>query len=439
MSERPYDIIVFGATGFTGKFVVEELSQLSLKSKFTWAIAGRSEEGLNKIADFVRVSTQKTAMDHSTEHTPHVIIANVNDSSSLEEMCSRGKVLIDCVGPFRKFGEQVVKACIAKKCDYVDITGEPEYVERMMALHHEDAKRNGVTIVHACGFDSIPADLGVLFTKQELDKREIIPSSVEMYFRLYPGPSGAAAHYATYESLVYGISSVQSLRELRKQMKRPRVPVVGPKLRFSSRPRYDSRVNAWTFPFFFADPSIVRATQQITILEEDVGQTPPVQFSAYIVIDLFCLHYVILLYLLLMVLGFLANYEWGRNLLLAHPKLFTYGAFSHEGPTVKQIEEAKFSSTFYAKGYSKSQHADIEVDQLKYKQPDVELTTRVQGGEPGYHATPICVVQSALVLLESKEKGIIPSGVLTPAAAFAKTNLIEKLNQRGVEFLVYNP
>lgn len=105
-----------------------------------------------------------------------------------------------------------MKACIQEKCHYVDITGEPEFFENMTFKYHDQAKEAQVSIVHVCGFDSIPADMGVLYTKQQLEKtRGALPSSIEMFFKLHiAGTAGFAGHYATFES----VGGSKSLLEL---------------------------------------------------------------------------------------------------------------------------------------------------------------------------------------------------------------------------------
>lgn len=105
-------------------------------------------------------------------------------------------------------GEAVVKACIQEGAHYVDITGEPEFFEGMMLKYHEQAKKEQVAIVHVCGFDSIPADMGVLYTKQQLEKNHnALPSTIEMFFKLHiAGNAGFAGHYATYASVSFILS-----------------------------------------------------------------------------------------------------------------------------------------------------------------------------------------------------------------------------------------
>ncbi|KAL1925336.1 uncharacterized protein VTP21DRAFT_219 [Calcarisporiella thermophila] len=416
MNQKNIDIVVFGATGFTGKFIVEEIARThsALPRPFSWAIAGRSSERLAAVIDKLPPGVP----------TPEILIADVNNPESLNAMCSRARLCISAVGPYKLYGEPVVKACVENDCNYVDVTGETYFIELMYAKYFTAAKEKGVTLVNACGFDSIPSDMGVVFAKKTMESIGGKATQIEMYFRAKGGPHGIAANYATYESAIHSFSGLNELGKLRKQIKLPKVPTVGPRLTFHKSPRYDARVGTYTIPFMFADPSVVRHSQRLDLLNiEDNGndQThePPAQFSAYVVVPTF--YYFALLLLYGVLFTFLVKFDYGRKLLLKHPRLFTHGVFSREGPTQKQLEDTSFTSRFYVKGFSKDpNHLDRSV------------TVEVRGPEMGYITTPKCVVQAAYVVLTEKDK--VPNGVLTPAAAFAKTSLIERLQQHGLTF-----
>lgn len=151
-STERVNITVFGATGFTGKFIVQEIFRLQHEGKtpkaFKWAIAGRSQERLDSLAETLAAKYPKTIM-------PKVVIADVSNRESIDIMARTSQVIINAVGPFRFLGEYVVRSCVENFCDYVDITGEPEFIERMQRTYHDEAVKSGVTIVHACGFDSV--------------------------------------------------------------------------------------------------------------------------------------------------------------------------------------------------------------------------------------------------------------------------------------------
>jgi short subunit dehydrogenase-like uncharacterized protein len=160
MDDRPYDLVVFGASGFTGKFVAERVARRSRQGSLSWAVGGRNPAKLQKVLEDVSSNTGVSPSEVG------IIKADVNDDSSIRQMCRSSKVLLNCVGPYRFYGEPVVKACVEEKCDYVDICGEPQFLEAMQLKYDEHARDNGVHIVGSCAFDSIPADLGLLFAKE---------------------------------------------------------------------------------------------------------------------------------------------------------------------------------------------------------------------------------------------------------------------------------
>jgi hypothetical protein len=150
------------------------------------------------------------------------------------------------------------------------------------------------------------------------------------------------------------------------------------------KPHWEKKVSAYTIPFFFADPSVVRLSQQLVIQDQDLKsvQTPPVQFSAYFCIPNFKV--LAMLTISSALFGFFAKFDFGRKLLLKYPRLFTWGVFSHAGPTDQQLADTSFSQTFYAEGFSKElrdQHPNPE--ELRKIKPDVSIVTSVSGPEPG--------------------------------------------------------
>ena len=193
--EKTIDITIFGATGFTGKFILTEVLRTA-PSSLRLAVAGRSKAKLEAL-----VASLPT--DLTAKVQPSIVIADVHDEKSMRAMCAASRTLIAAAGPFRFLGEAVVAACVSESCHYVDITGEPEFFESMALKYHSKAKEAQVAIVNVCGFDSIPCDLGVLYTKQQLQTTyNALPSSIEMFFKLHvAGTAGFAGHYATFESV----------------------------------------------------------------------------------------------------------------------------------------------------------------------------------------------------------------------------------------------
>ena len=346
-----FDLIVFGASGFTGKRVIKYLRDR--KVGYSVALSGRNEQKLKDV--------QK---EYGTNFG--VVIADCGNPKSLLDMAKSAKVVLNCTGPFRFYGEAVVKACIEGGAHYTDITGEPQFIESMYETYNKEATSKGVTVVPACGFDSMPAELGVMTAKEEYKKLGGVCHDIEMFISSIPGPEGSGGNFTTFESAVYGVSDAAKLRELRKKSLRPRVNTIG-KLRIEKFPKKDPRAG-WIVIFPGADPSDVKLSQQIQQLRSKDKEYVGVNFAAYAVIpNVFAL--VGLLFGAL-VFVMLASFEYGRKMLLSYPEFFTVGSFSKKGPTEAQISGSSFSETFYCKGVVRNDKK--------------EMVIRVDGPEMGY-------------------------------------------------------
>ena len=165
MSEREFDIIVYGASGFTGRLVAEYMQQQYGRS-VNWAMAGRSTEKLAQVRH-----------DMGIDAATPVIAANADNEGELAAMAARTKVMITTVGPYQLYGSALVAACVAAGTDYVDLSGEPGWMYEMIEAHDAAAKASGARIVHSCGFDSIPFDLGVYYLQQAAQEKFGTPCS----------------------------------------------------------------------------------------------------------------------------------------------------------------------------------------------------------------------------------------------------------------------
>ncbi|TNE57932.1 MAG: saccharopine dehydrogenase [Alphaproteobacteria bacterium] len=156
-----YDVVVFGATGFTGRLVAEYLNQTYGNGKdVNWAMAGRSAEKLAEVRDLIG----------APEDTP-LIVADIADPASIADMAKLAKCVLTTVGPYTHYGEPLVKACVENGTDYVDLCGEVLFMRDMIGKYEDEAKKSGARIVFSCGFDSIPFDLGVQFLQEEAVKK----------------------------------------------------------------------------------------------------------------------------------------------------------------------------------------------------------------------------------------------------------------------------
>ena len=153
---KEFDIIVWGASGFTGRLVAAYLfKQYGTQGGLKWAMAGRNQEKLTAVRAEVADSSVP------------IVLADSDDEASLKAMILRTKVVCTTVGPYVTYGSKLVAACITHGAHYCDLAGEVQWIRQMIDKHHEEAQANGVKIVHTCGFESIPSDMGVYFTQKE--------------------------------------------------------------------------------------------------------------------------------------------------------------------------------------------------------------------------------------------------------------------------------
>ncbi|KYF71581.1 MULTISPECIES: saccharopine dehydrogenase family protein [Sorangium] len=391
-SDRTYDVIVFGATGFTGRLVAEYLATKGKDSSageaaarpVRWAIAGRNAGRL------AEVKAAMEAIDPACSEVG-VIEATSEDAASLERMASQARVVLTTVGPYSTRGEPLVEACIRAGTDYADLTGEPEFVDRLLDRHHEAARARGVRIVNCCGFDSIPHDLGVLFTVTKLPAGE--PIVVEGVVRAHGSFSGG-----TWQSLIEIVAQTRRRkREAGKEQEHGPRKVRGLKARI----RYEKGLRAWVSPMPSIDPQVVlRSARELDVYGPDFqyGHYMQVKSGLQLVIGIAGLGAV----------AALAKVGPTRELLR---KVRSPG----EGPSAEERARSWFQVTFEGKSASR------------------KVVTRVSGGDPGYSETAKMVAESALCMAFDRERLPARAGVLTPAVAMGE-RLIERLQAAGIRF-----
>jgi short subunit dehydrogenase-like uncharacterized protein len=203
--DRSYDLVLFGATGFAGGLTAEYLAR-PLPPEARWALVGRNPAKLREVRD-------RLAEARPTGANVEVLVADATDGDSLCEVAESTRVVATTVGPYLEHGEPLVAACAAAGTDYVDLTGEPEFVDRMHLAHHATAVRTGARIVHACGFDSAPHDLGVLFTRRQL--LDAVPVTIRDVVR-----SNAMISGGTFHSALGQFARIRHMREVMKQRRR---------------------------------------------------------------------------------------------------------------------------------------------------------------------------------------------------------------------------
>ncbi|KAJ6489651.1 Saccharopine dehydrogenase-domain-containing protein [Mycena vitilis] len=416
-----FDLVIFGATGHTAAFILEEIATCkALPAGFSWAIAGRNVSSLK--------ARQRT-LEGKLAPTPEVLVADISDEILLLEMARQAKAVINCVGPFRLVGEPVVRACIEGHANYLDICGEPEFIERTHLKYHDKAAKAGVTIINAAAFDSVPCDLGVLEIKRAFAEKGAVPSSVEMFFRMQTAQK-FGVHSTTFDSAVYGFGGGHAeLVNIRRELSRIR-PAPKPTGPPPPKPRVglfgtmqDPRVQGYLIPYMTADPVVVNMSQYIEpFLNPEGPSSPSVHFSAYMVLPTLYTFLVFKAYFA--VFKWLVARRWGRALLLKHPKLLTNGIASKEGPSAEQRAHTTFSQTFFGKGFSSD-----AVAHSAFLRPDVSMKARIDGGEVGYVVTPLIIVKCALAMarLEANGGEKLKRGVLTPAVVFHDARMLDEV------------
>jgi short subunit dehydrogenase-like uncharacterized protein len=384
MAEREHDIVLFGATGFTGGLTAEYLADHADPGT-RWALAGR---------DLHKLEAVRARLGPAHAELP-LLRADAGDHASLRALAESTKVVITTVGPFINYGEPLVAACAAAGTDYVDLTGEPEFVDLMWLRHHEQAERSGARLVHSCGFDSIPYDLGALFTVSQLP--EGVPIALEGFVRASATFSGGTYHSA--------VQIMGRLREGARVARERRAKEGRPSDRrvrgIPGRPHHEPEAGGWVVPFPTIDPqTVLRSARAL----ERYG--PDFSYSHYLVVG--SLPAAVGLAAGAGTLIALAQLPPARRALL---KLKNPG----EGPSPERRAKSWFRVLFRARTDGR------------------ELRTSVSGGDPGYGETSKMLAQAALCLAHDE----LPRGAgqLTPAVAMGQA-LIDRLQREGIRFEV---
>jgi len=385
--ERRYEVVLFGATGFTGGLTAEHLARHA-PTDLRWAIAGRHQERLTAVAD---------RLERLAPERPRVatILADAHDMPSLRVLAASTSAVATTVGPFMAYGQPLVAACAAAGTDYLDITGEPEFVDTMWLRHHEEAVRTGARLVHACGFDSIPYDLGALFTVQRLPTD--VPMSIECFVRARASFSGGTYHSAV-QAFGRARQAAAAARRRRDAEDRPTDRRVRPTRR---RPKKVPGQDRWAVPLPTLDPVIVRRSARAL-----PAYGPDFSYGHYVVVGSLPM---------VAAAGAGAGAVLALSQLAATRRLLLNLKNVGVGPSEQERAGAWFRARFVARA------------------ADVCLVTEVSGGDPGYGETAVMLGQSALCLVRDD----VPetAGQVTSAQAMGQP-LIERLQAAGLTFRV---
>ncbi len=382
-----YDLVLLGATGFTGGLTAEHLARHA-PAGLRWAVAGRDPARLGAVRD-------RLAALGGAGASVATVTADVDDPVSLRAVTERTRVLATTVGPYVAHGEPAVAACADTGTDYVDLTGESEFVDRMWLAHHERAVATGARIVHACGFDSVPHDLGAWFTVQHLP--EDVPITLSGYVR-----AGARISGGTYHSAVRAFSRVRQTKAAAAERRGREPRPAGRRVRaLPAGPHRGPGGRGWALPLPTIDAKVVRrSARALDRYGPDFGYG----------------HYA-WLHRLPMAVGTavtmggmvaLAQLPPGRDLLLR-------ARAQGEGPTPEQRASSWFSVRFVGVADGRS------------------VVTEVRGGDPGYTETATMLAESALCLVHDDLPDT--AGQVTTVQAMGDA-LLGRLQTAGLSFRV---
>jgi saccharopine dehydrogenase (NAD+, L-glutamate forming) len=417
--ERPYAIVLYGATSFVGQITAHYLSQFlsestakdssSAGSAITWAIAGRDEDKLKKLQSELSNKPDNGKVD--------IIIANSNDEASLNEMTKQTQVIISTVGPYLQYGEPLIKACATKGTDYVDLTGEAIFIKDMLDKYQDTAKQSGARIVNSCGFDSIPSDLGVYFTQQQA-QAQFDKSCDVIHMRVKAAKGGLSG--GTIASMATIFEEVGKDKERRSQVANPYLlndDNDAPSVRQDniSKPEYDTKHDRWLAPFVMAsiNTRIVHRSNQLL----DYQYSRDFKYDEAMWMKDGIKGKLMSYGMSAGLLGFATAmiFKPSREFLSKHvlPK-------SGSGPSKSEQEEGFFDIRFFGETSKRD-----------------TINTKVTGDkDPGYGSTSRMLAQSALCLAQDISKEDVGGGFWTPAVAMGDQLLKRLEDHAGISFEV---
>ena len=394
MSEREFDVIVYGASGFTGQLVAE---YLTARGETRWAMAGRSRSKLEAVRDELGAH----------KDTP-IITADAADAASLEAMAARAKVVLTTVGPYQLYGEPLVGACVKSGTDYVDLCGEPNWMAEMIAKYERAAKESGARIVFSCGFDSIPFDCGVYFLQQQAKARSGAPSPrIRARVRKMKGTFSGG----TMASMLATIDAQKRDPSLAKRLRDPFLlgGERGPPQPAGDKPVYDADLNAWATPFVMASINTKNVHRSNALLGHAYGRDftySEMQMTGSGEAGEKRAKAAANQMLMLLVLLAFAPTRWALKT-FALPK-------PGQGPNKEARESGLYEVLFVGDLAGGGQvRASVAGDK-----------------DPGYGSTSKMIAEAALCLARDIGRETAPGGVWTPAAAMGET-LIARLQARA--------
>ena len=386
MSEREFDVVVFGASGYTGKLVAEYIqSEYGENGSVKWAIAGRNREKLEGIREELGLSADLSILE-----------VDSNDQGSLNAMTSSTKCVLTTVGPYQLYGSNLVQSCAKNGTDYVDLTGEPGWMYEMINAHKETAQASGARIVFSCGFDSIPFDLGVYFVQQAAKDKFGKPAQ---HVRGRVKAMNGEFSGGTIASLGATMATLKKKPELIKVLANPfslTEGFEGPAQLDDSKVLLDEKINMWVAPFVMAPINTKNIHRSNALLDHQYGED-------------FC-------YDEMMIAG---EGEEGKQIADAMTSANPMGGDNvpqpGEGPSKESREQGNYDVLFFA---------DLGEEGIE---------ARVTGDmDPGYGSTSKMITESAICLIQDCSD--LPGGIYTPAPAMGDKLIHRLVKKAGLTF-----
>ena len=398
---REFDIIVWGASGFTGRLVALYLfDKYGANGDLKWAMGGRNIKKLEKVREEV-----------ANKNVP-LVIADSNDKVSLLNMVNRTKVICTTVGPYAKYGSNLLEACVKSHIHYCDLAGEVQWMHKIINSYHEEAKINGSKIVHACGFDSIPSDMGVYFIQKEVKSRT---GSVAQKIKMRVAAISGGISGGTYASLSRVLEEAHKDKMVYKILANPYALV--PKDEQFGKDNsdlknviFDKASQSWIGPFIMAsiNTKIVRRSNFLS----NYAYGKSFRYDESTIFGKGFLG---------RIKGVLSTISIGLIVSAKHGSLLKKGLdllfpIPGEGPTMKKMEKGFYNLRFYITLNDGS-----------------NAFAKVTGDmDPGYGSSSKMLAESAVCL--AKDKLSDTSGVLTPSLAMGESLLKRLEKNAGLTF-----
>lgn len=386
---RQYDIVLHGATGFTGRLVADYLAATA-PVDMRWAISGRDADKLRAVQHHLDVQSAAPSVE--------VVVADSADPRAMMQLAQSARVVATTVGPFQLYGAELVAACAAAGTDYADITGEPEFVDRTWLTHHDRAQTTGARLVHCCGFDSVPHDLGAWWTLQHL------PADQPVRMRAYVRARGSISS-GTYQSALLALGRSRQRRAAAAERLAREVRLADREVTsLPLRPHREPGSGRWAVRLPTIDPIVIRRSARGCA---EYG--PDFRYGHFAVVgSLPALGAAVVGTTGLMVLAQVPPTRTALSRLLG----------SGSGPDPERRANSWFRVRFVATA------------------GDEQVVTEVSGGDPGYGETAKMLAESALCLAQEDLPG--RAGQLTPVQAMGP-QLLRRLTAAGLGFDVLSP